>query len=192
MHDPLTGLLNRRGFMPALNGFLKKSMPFALMILDIDRFKIINDALGHAAGDSLLTEISDRLQATLRTQDLLARTGDDEFVVLLPDMNTSEAAGETARRFTDVLSEPFTIEGRKVMSGCSIGICLYSGDARQAEDMLAAADVALYEAKAAGRNGYAIFSSRLASAAAERFSLENDLRNAMANGELQLFLPARC
>ncbi|MEN4527544.1 EAL domain-containing protein [Pantoea agglomerans] len=187
LHDPLTGLLNRRGFMPALNGFLKKSMPFALMILDIDRFKIINDALGHAAGDSLLTEISDRLQATLRTQDLLARTGGDEFVILLPDMITSEAAGETARRFTDVLSEPFIIEGRKVMSGCSIGICLYSGDARQAEDMLAAADVALYEAKAAGRNGYAIFSSRLASAAAERFSLENDLRSAMANGELQLF-----
>lgn len=187
LHDPLTGLLNRRGLMPVLNGFLKDNLPFTLMILDVDRFKLVNDALGHAAGDALLTEISDRLQALLNTDDLLARTGGDEFVILLPGVINSEVAGETARRFTCLLSEPFTIGDRKVMSGCSIGICLSSGDVRQAEDMLAAADIALYEAKAAGRNGYAIFSSRLASAAAERFSLENDLRSALANGELQLF-----
>jgi diguanylate cyclase (GGDEF)-like protein/PAS domain S-box-containing protein len=187
LHDPLTGLLNRRGLMPALDRFLKDSLPFTLMILDVDRFKLVNDALGHAVGDALLTEISDRLQAVLSSGDLLARTGGDEFVILLPGVINPEVAGETARRFTGVLSEPFTIGDRKVMSGCSIGICPCSGDMRQAEDMLAAADIALYEAKAAGRNGYAIFSSRLASAAAERFSLENDLRSALANGELQLF-----
>ncbi|KAF6652524.1 EAL domain-containing protein [Enterobacteriaceae bacterium EKM102V] len=187
LHDPLTGLLNRRGLMPALGGCVKKSMPFTLMILDVDRFKSVNDALGHAAGDALLTEISGRLQAALRADDVLARTGGDEFVILLPGLATAEAADEAARRFTGVLSEPFTIEDRKVISGCSIGICLCDGDVRQAEDMLAAADIALYEAKAAGRNGHVIFSSRLASAAAERFSLENDLRSALANGELQLF-----
>ncbi|WP_210524113.1 sensor domain-containing protein [Pantoea ananatis] len=187
LHDPLTGLLNRRGLMPELETLLSGDSPFAVMVSDIDRFKSINDVLGHPTGDALLIEVSARLQSVLRPEDILARTGGDEFVAVLPGISSASEASETASRLTAVLQEPFMLKGRKVTSGCSFGVCLFPGYARDAESMLSAADIALYAAKSAGRNGWVIFTDELARSAAERFSLENDLRGALENGELQLF-----
>lgn len=187
LHDPLTGLLNRRGLMPALDALLNDNTPFTVMVSDIDRFKSINDVLGHPAGDALLTEVAARLRSSLRPEDILARTGGDEFVAVFPGVNTPEAAGETASRLTARLREPFILDERKVISGCSFGVCLFPGHAVDAEGMLSAADIALYAAKSGGRNGWVIFTDQLAATAAERFSMENDLRGALVNGELQLF-----
>lgn len=187
LHDPLTGLLNRRGLMHELDALLREGVPFAIMVSDIDRFKSVNDVLGHSAGDLLLTEVSARLLSSLRPEDLLARTGGDEFVVVLPGISSEATAGDTASRLTTLLKQPFMLEGRKVISGCSIGVCLFPGYNRDAESMLSAADIALYAAKSAGRNGWVMFTDQLATAAAERFSLENDLRGALANGELRVF-----
>ncbi|MDE8559278.1 putative bifunctional diguanylate cyclase/phosphodiesterase [Pantoea vagans] len=186
-HDPLTGLLNRRGLMPAIDALLQTGTPFAVMMSDIDRFKSVNDVLGHPAGDALLTGVAGRLRSSLRPEDILARTGGDEFVAIFPGVDTPEAAGETASRLAARLREPFMLEGRKVISGCSFGVCLFPGHAADAEGMLTAADIALYAAKSGGRNGWVIFTDQLAATAAERFSLENDLRGAIGNGELQLF-----
>lgn len=187
LHDPLTGLLNRRGLMPRLETLLSGDSPFAVMVSDIDRFKSINDVLGHPTGDALLIDVSARLQSVLRPEDILARTGGDEFVAVLPGISSAAEASETVSRLTAVLKEPFMLKGRKVTSGCSFGVCLFPGYARDAESMLSAADIALYAAKSAGRNGWVIFTDELASSAKERFSLENDLRGALENGELQLF-----
>ena len=187
LHDPLTGLLNRRGLMPEIETLLTGESPFAVMVSDIDRFKSINDVLGHPAGDALLIEVSARLLSVLRPQDILARTGGDEFVAVLPGIDSAAEAGEAVSRMTMVLRERFMLKGRKVTSGCSFGVCLFPGHARDAESILSAADIALYAAKSAGRNGWVIFTDELASLAAERFSLENDLRSALENGELQIF-----
>ncbi|WP_405425005.1 EAL domain-containing protein [Pantoea stewartii] len=187
IHDPLTGLLNRRGLMPELERLLTGDTPFVVMVSDIDRFKSINDVLGHPAGDALLIEVSARLLSVLHPEDILARSGGDEFVAVLPGISSVAAAEETASRLTAVLKEPFVLRGRKVTSGCSFGVCLFPGHARDAEGILSAADIALYAAKSAGRNGWVIFTDELASAAAERFSLENDLRAALDNDELQIF-----
>ena len=186
-HDPLTGLLNRRGLMPSLEQFLNNGMPFAIMVSDVDRFKSVNDVLGHPAGDGLLVEVSTRLQSTLRPGDLLARTGGDEFVAVLPGITSPDSAGELASRLTEVLKEPYMLGDRRVLSGCSFGVYLSSGESTEnAENMLSAADIALYAAKSSGRSSFVIFSDELAAQAAERFSIENDLRGALRNGEIHI------
>lgn len=125
IHDPLTGLLNRRGLMPAIDEFLRREVPFALMVSDIDRFKSINDVLGHAAGDALLIEVAARLSAALSDQDFLARVGGDEFVAVLPGICTGEDAGEIASYLTQVLRKSFMLSGRTVLSGASFGVSLF-------------------------------------------------------------------
>lgn len=187
IHDPLTGLLNRRGLMPELEKLIRCRVPFAVMVSDIDRFKMVNDVLGHQAGDALLAGVTARMCGTLRDEDILARTGGDEFVSILPGISSGDAAGEIAGRLVSAMREPFSLNGRQILSGCSTGICLFPGGAEDGEGLLSAADIALYAAKAAGRSGWAHYSDDLALTTTGRFSLENDLRGALANGELQLF-----
>ncbi|WP_075257999.1 putative bifunctional diguanylate cyclase/phosphodiesterase [Herbaspirillum camelliae] len=187
LHDPLTGLLNRRGLMSSLGEFLATETACTVMIFDIDRFKSVNDVLGHPVGDALLQEASVRLLEVLRDGDILARTGGDEFVAVCPGIKSLEIGGDIASRLSNALRKPFVFNEKKVISGCSIGGVIYVGGSSDVEDILAAADIALYEAKSSGRNRYTFYTDVLASKAAERFSLENDLRNAVPNGELQLF-----
>lgn len=187
LHDPLTGLLNRRGLMVALERCLTDKTEFVVLILDVDRFKNINDVMGHHAGDLLLTEVAMRLRMNLRRDDIIARVGGDEFVILMYGIHNQEGPEEIASRLTSLLHEPYLIRGRKVISGCSIGVSQFPRDASDADEILSAAELALYEAKSAGRKCHVVYSEKLASGVAERSSLEDDLRSALDNDELFLF-----
>jgi diguanylate cyclase (GGDEF)-like protein len=147
--DVLTGLANRRGMALALEAM--GSAAFALMQLDLDRFKQVNDRLGHAAGDALLQEVARLLQAEMRAGDTVARMGGDEFLILLPGMRREAEVGRVAARIIDRLSQPIRLEAGEARIGTSIGMVLHPGGRPALADLLAAADAALYAAKAQGR-----------------------------------------
>jgi diguanylate cyclase (GGDEF)-like protein len=160
--------------------------PLAVMFLDLDRFKVVNDTLGHSTGDELLKAIAARLQASLREEDSIARMGGDEFTVLLADLKTPDAAAKIAQKVLDTIALPVQIEGTELFITTSIGIALFPSDGDTAEVLLANADHAMYRAKDAGRNSYQMFTPAMNSRALERLSLENDLRHALDRGELEL------
>jgi diguanylate cyclase (GGDEF)-like protein len=154
--------------------------------MDLDRFKDVNDTLGHSLGDELLKAVAVRLKAALRQEDSIARMGGDEFTILLANVKTPEDAAKVAQKILDVVAQPVRIEGTELFVTTSIGIALYPSDGDTAEALLKNADHAMYRAKEAGRNLTHMYSQSMNVVAMERLSLENGLRHALARGELTL------
>ncbi|PZV12067.1 MAG: hypothetical protein DCF20_18400 [Pseudanabaena sp.] len=191
LHDTLTGLPNRHLLMERLDLSLHRAKRledyhFAVLFLDLDRFKVINDSLGHLAGDKLLIAISRNLQATLREIDLVARLGGDEFVILLDEIKDIQEAIHATQRIFAELQTPLTIEGREVYTTSSIGIVLGTKDYAKASHLLRDADIAMYRAKARGKARYEIFDTQMHREALSRMHLENDLRQAISSQEFIL------
>jgi diguanylate cyclase (GGDEF)-like protein/PAS domain S-box-containing protein len=188
-HDPLTGLANRSLFRDRVRHALALSARsrrgIAVLFLDLDGFKAINDTLGHATGDRLLGSVAGRLQHVLRPGDTVARLGGDEFAVLLEDLDGMHVAQHVARRCIDELHTAFAVDGREVFIGVSIGLALAEhGD--DADELLRNADLAMYRAKALGKNRCEMFEPGMHHAAIERMAIEGDLRHAVARDELAL------
>ena len=189
-HDALTGLPNRRLLEDRLTQALALSYrnrkQTAVMFVDLDRFKNINDSLGHAVGDMLLKEIARRLVAQLRVGDTICRIGGDEFVVVLPESKRSTDAANVAQKVIEQLSLPIDIEGRELHVTPSIGISVFPDDGRDAETLIRNADAAMYHAKEMGRANYQFFTDQMNLSASRRLALENDLRRAIQKGELRV------
>ena len=186
-HDALTGLPNRVQFMDALQAALRRGQrretAVAVLLLDLDRFKNVNDSLGHAAGDELLVGVANRLRAAVRGEDMAARLAGDEFVVLLEEPGGAQDAARVAERIGASLLQPFSIMGQTVFTSASIGI-VYRADWADPEELLHDADVAMYRAKAAGEPGYVVFEPAMREAAFRRWQDGTDLRAAVAKGDL--------
>ncbi|GAB6173189.1 hypothetical protein JCM15765_26670 [Paradesulfitobacterium aromaticivorans] len=193
-HDALTGLPNRILFNDRLTQSLaqasrrkRKRQKVAVLSLDMDRFKLINDSLGHTIGDKILQATSLRLKGSLREGDTIARQGGDEFIILLPELSQEKDAVVVAQKILDVLAEPFTLDTHEVFITASIGISLYPADGDDSESLIKHADTAMNHAKTLGRNNYQFFTSALNIAANERLALENNLRKALEREEFILY-----
>ncbi len=188
--DALTGLPNRALLSDradqAVLAAARSRGSIAVLFLDLDRFKLVNESLGHGAGDALLRAVAERLGATLRRDDTLARIGGDEFVLLWNGLKNSRDASTLAQRALAILARPFTVEGRTLSITASIGISVYPGDGRDFGALLKNADAAAAHAKETGRNGFRFFSPELNARAVARLGMENDLRHALARGEFVL------
>ena len=189
-HDSLTGLLNRTKFTEQLSLNVARleryGTPFAVMFLDLDQFKGVNDSKGHMAGDRLLAEAARRMQALLGEIDIVARLGGDEFAILLPDTGDRAAVETLAVRLVSAMREPFNIESDMFLIGASIGIAMAPGDGIRPDHLLRNADLALYRAKADGRSTHRFFETQMDSEQRERRLIEADLRGAIARSELVL------
>ncbi|HKO00554.1 MAG TPA: diguanylate cyclase, partial [Thermoanaerobaculia bacterium] len=189
-HDVLTGLPNRKLFTDRLNWSISRSRrssrSLAVMFLDLDHFKSINDSLGHTAGDELLLEMARRLKVCVRDDDTVARLGGDEFTIVLSDLREPEDAITVAQKILTSIQQPVSVGGTTVDISVSIGIALYPQDGTDAESLLKNADSALYRAKDAGRNAYQLCTNELKERAVQQLSLERALRRALAEGELTL------
>jgi diguanylate cyclase (GGDEF)-like protein/PAS domain S-box-containing protein len=188
--DELTGLSNRHRMSKRLNSILtayqaaKRSC--ALMMLDLDRFKQVNDTLGHPAGDELLKQVAQRLERIVDKGGEIGRLGGDEFQIILPDIDDRGKLGEIAARIIQMLSQPYSIEGARAVIGTSVGIAIAPYDGIRSDELVKAADLALYAAKGDGRGQYRFYSSELKDSAQERREIEEDLRDALARGELRM------
>ncbi len=191
-HDVLTGLPNRALFMKQLDQAISRSQRnpgylFAVLFLDLDRFKTINDSLGHQAGDSLLKIVADRLSQCLRLEDMVARLGGDEFAILLDEITSLNDAIHIAHRIQKTLDQPLAIEGHDVFTSSSIGIALSATGYSQAEDLLRDADIAMYRAKQSGKAHYEVFDRDMHARALALLRLEADLRYAVERRQLELY-----
>ncbi len=192
LHDAMTRLPNRVLLMDRLGQALKKSkrhtnQPCAVLFLDLDRFKLINDSLGHLVGDELLMDVARRLQECVREEDTVARLGGDEFVVLLESLREEAEAIETAKRILKQLKRGFYIQGHEIFTSTSIGIAISNPGYEQHDDLLRDADTAMYQAKQAGKDRYEVFHSGMHGVALAALKLENDLRHAVVRQEFQLY-----
>lgn len=189
--DPLTGLANRRHFNQTLRTLADNAAPdsrHTLLMIDLDRFKPVNDTFGPAVGDALLCLVAQRLRRETREEDLLVRLGGDEFVILL---TKGERAETLAARVIDILSRPFLVEGRIAHIGASVGIARFPEHGSSADDLTRHAELALYDAKSAGGSAWRVFDLTLAPEASARRDLETDLRKALSLGELSIAYQAR-
>jgi diguanylate cyclase (GGDEF)-like protein len=189
-HDTLTNLPNRLLLNDRLNHALtqasRKTSIMAILFLDLDNFKHINDSLGHPTGDKLLRSVAELLQKCVRTPDTVSRQGGDEFVLLLHDVQHAEDAAITARRILRAMNEPHSIEGHEFHVTTSIGISVYPEDGLDAATLLKNADTAMYQAKESGRQNFRFFKPEMNVKAVERQSMEEDLRRALERNELAL------
>jgi diguanylate cyclase (GGDEF)-like protein len=192
MHDALTGLPNRLLLMEHLRQAIRKlerwdRYSVALLFIDFDGFKTVNDRLGHLFGDKLLVAVGQRLRRYVREIDTVARLGGDEFVVLLEDVMVERGACPAVERIHEILCEPYEIDEQRIVLSASIGVVVGDRTYLQPADFLRDADLAMYEAKARGKDGYVIFSPELRSHALDRLVLEDDLRAALARDELVVY-----
>ncbi|MEW8659977.1 MAG: EAL domain-containing protein [Candidatus Thiodiazotropha endolucinida] len=189
-HDALTRLPNRALFRERFDHALmharRENASIALLFLDLDRFKTVNDTLGHPVGDQVLLEVSKRMNQIIRASDTLARLGGDEFVLLLEEQTDAQHAAVVARKLIDLFSRPMIIGEHELVVTASIGITLYPNDGDDPDKLIRHADRAMYEAKQQGRNTYRFFTQALTEGALERLMMENDLRRAVARNELIL------
>jgi diguanylate cyclase (GGDEF)-like protein len=199
--DPLTGLPNRQLFLDRVDRIMRSAQPaagpgFAVLFIDVDRFKIVNDSLGHAAGDELLLEIAKRLESSLRASDTVARfagahtvarMGGDEFTVLLDGIGDAERALAVAERLRSAVMQPFQLQGREVVTSISMGLVVSDERYRSAEDMVRDADTAMYRAKELGKGRCELFDTSMLAAAEARLVLESELRHALERNELEVY-----
>ncbi|NJM47349.1 MAG: EAL domain-containing protein [Alkalinema sp. RU_4_3] len=191
-HDSLTGLPNRLMFMDRLGQTVERlkqdpTYQFAILFLDLDRFKVINDSLGHLVGDELLIGIARRLERCVHSTDMVARLGGDEFTVLLEDIPNSDEAAKVADRIHEELALPFNLSGNEVFTSTSIGIAMSSPDLKRAEDLIRGADIAMYRAKASGKSCHELFDTEMHDEMVSLLQLENDLRRAIDRQEFDLY-----
>jgi diguanylate cyclase (GGDEF)-like protein/PAS domain S-box-containing protein len=189
-HDDLTGLANRTLLTAALREAARSASGVepgcAVLFLDLDRFKVVNDSLGHSAGDKLLVSISRRLKRCLRPGDFIARAGGDEFAILVKDCKADVQVTVIAERIQETLERPFTVEGQEVFISASMGIALSSGAYESPEQLLRDADIAMYRAKEKGRACYAFFEASMHRDVTQRLAMEGDLRRALERREFRL------
>ena len=190
-HDTLTGLPNRALFNETLNHAIAQAgrhgRTVAIFFLDLDRFKNINDTLGHGMGDRVLQEAARRITGALRSSDLVARLGGDEFVVLVEEFADSTHLGEIAKKVLDAFDPTFVVEGQELGLSASVGICTYPQDGSTTQILLSNADIAMYRAKEQGRNRACFYAAELNTLSQERLALEASLRHALERNEIEVF-----
>jgi diguanylate cyclase (GGDEF)-like protein/PAS domain S-box-containing protein len=190
-HDALTGLPNRMLFHDRLTQALglarRTHRGLAVLFLDLDQFKLVNDTLGHAVGDRLLRAVAERLRQSVRKSDTVARVGGDEFNLLLPDVGRGSQAAKMAEKILATVARPAEVDGHRLYLTTSIGISLFPADGDDAEALLTSADIAMYRAKEQGRNGYQLCTPAMNARSLERLTLENDLRQGIERHEFRLF-----
>jgi diguanylate cyclase (GGDEF)-like protein len=194
-HDEMTGLPNRSMFTELLGQAIKSSerygRRFGVLFIDLDRFKAVNDSLGHEAGDTLLKEMADRFKRCVRASDVVARLGGDEFVMLIDEIAESDQAAVAARHVISGTLKPVSIKGHECRVTASVGIAIYPDHARDAESLMKNADMAMYLAKQEGKNNFQFFSKEIRASSIERMTLESHLSNALDRGEFLLQYQAK-
>jgi diguanylate cyclase (GGDEF)-like protein/PAS domain S-box-containing protein len=190
-HDILTDLPNRMLFKDRLGLAViqakRKLTELAVMFIDLDRFKLVNDTLGHVKGDELLQQVSLRLKDCLRRGDTLARQGGDEFTIVLPELRDREDAKAIADKFLECLHKPFDLDGHEVHISASIGIAIYPGDGESIDELLRHADIAMYQVKALGKNGHSFYHNSMLDVSHQKIALEQSLRKALEQNELEMY-----
>ncbi len=190
-HDILTDLPNRVLFKDRLGLAViqakRKQTELAVMFIDLDRFKLVNDTLGHVKGDELLQQVSLRLKECLRRGDTLARQGGDEFTIVLPELASRDDAAGIADKFLECLQRPFDLAGQEVHISASIGIAVYPGDGESIDELLRHADIAMYQVKGEGKNGHCFYHESMKDVSHQKIALEQSLRRALEQGELEMY-----
>ncbi len=190
-HDHLTGLPNRLLFNANLDQAIQHANRHGnmvgLLFLDLDRFKVINDTMGHSLGDKLLQGVAERLKQCVRSEDTVARLGGDEFTIILNEISHQQDAAHVAENIINTLSHPMLIEDHRLLTSTSIGIGIYPDDASNSHDLIKAADAAMYQAKKRGRKNFQFYTHELTQKALEKISIEQDLQHALENDEFELY-----
>ncbi|WP_426103927.1 putative bifunctional diguanylate cyclase/phosphodiesterase [Massilia sp. TSP1-1-2] len=190
-HDILTDLPNRMLFKDRLGLAViqakRKGAELAVMFIDLDRFKLVNDTLGHVKGDELLQQVALRLKECLRRGDTLARQGGDEFTIVLPELVQREDASAIAQKFLESLHQPFDLDGHEVHISASIGIAVYPHDGESIDELLRHADIAMYQVKALGKNGHSFYHDSMLDVSHQKIALEQSLRKALEQNELEMY-----